>query len=277
MTTNTRKLWLDVDPGHDDATAILMAIHSPGIELLGLSTVHGNTNGQNTAINAARCLVAFAAAPNVLVYPGAPKPLIRETKHDPEIHGDDGLGGVEGLPSLEDPRVLARFAKDKKTGEIISADVGMATAIRREWKDGKGCKTTIVACGPETNLALFFAVHPELIPAVEEIVFMGGGIGLGNRSAVAEFNILCDPHSAQIVFDVPLPKFMVPLNVTHTAILTRPIHAQLLSGIPSPDISEKDPLPPAKTPLRHTLHTLVSFFAESYETIFNFTDRKSVV
>lgn len=61
----------------------------------------------------------------------------------------------------------------------------MATAIRREWKDGKGCKTTIVACGPETNLALFFAVHPELIPAVEEIVFMGGGIGLGNRSAVA--------------------------------------------------------------------------------------------
>lgn len=79
-------------------------------------------------------------------------------------------------------------------------------------------------------------------------------------------------HAAQITFDVPLPKVMVPLNVTHTAIVTRSIRAQLLSGVPSPDISDTDPLPPAKTPLRQTLDTLVSYFSAAYASVFRFTE-----
>lgn len=127
----------------------------------------------------------------MLVHPGAPKPLLRETKHDLEIHGIDGLGGVEGLPPSNDPNVLARFARDPLTNRIIGAVEGMANHINKVWNSGNGSKVTIVACGPQTNIALFFSLHPELIEALEEVVFMGGGVGLGNRSAVAGISFIC--------------------------------------------------------------------------------------
>jgi len=143
-------------------------------------------------LNAARCLFAFGAkSDEVRVYPGADVPLLLPAKHDPEIHGVDGLGGVEGLPALDDPRVLAFFENDDD-GKRSRALDGMSKAIRKTWLGGSGRKVTVVASGPMTNIALFVSVYPDLLEAVEEIVFMGGGVGVGNRSAVAEFNILCD-------------------------------------------------------------------------------------
>jgi len=91
-------------------------------------------------------------------------------------------------------------------------------------------KVSIVSCGPMTNLALFISVYPELLYCVEEIVFMGGGVGIGNRGAVAEFNVLCDPEAAQIVLNAPVKKTMIPINVTHTAIVTHDIHSKILGG-----------------------------------------------
>jgi uridine nucleosidase len=161
-----------------------------------------------------------------------------------------------------------------------------------------------------TNLAVLLTVRPELIECIEEIVFMGGGVGIGNRSAVAEYNILCDrtsqnftslqlimssnSHSlssaeaAQIVLDAPVKKTMIPLNVSHTAIFTSTIHRRLLSGSSStqtpqgqgegglplhhPGESLLQSLPPPATPLRNTLSALLLFFAHTYKETFNFID-----
>ncbi|KAG6854357.1 hypothetical protein C0991_007862 [Blastosporella zonata] len=263
----SRYVWLDVDPGHDDATAILLALHCQNIELFGVSTVHGNAPSDCTAINAARCLVAFGSKRNIKVHRGADKPLIVPAKHDPEIHGPDGLGGVEGLPDVADPTLRSWFAIDDD-GEPISALEGMARAIKKVWNKGDGKQVTVVSCGPMTNIALFIVAYPELLPAVEEFVFMGGGVGMGNRSAVAEFNIMCDPHAAQIVLDAPVRTVMIPINVSHTAIVTKAIHRELLS----PGSPEVDALPSASTNLRHTLSTLIGFFADSYKSTFGFND-----
>ncbi|KAH7877112.1 Inosine/uridine-preferring nucleoside hydrolase domain-containing protein [Lentinula edodes] len=274
MSDSIKTIWLDVDPGHDDATAIMLAINLPNIHLLGISTTHGNASSYHTAINAARCILAFGGAQlGIKVYPGASKPLLLQAKHDPEIHGPDGLGGVEGLPAVDDSAVLAMIAKDEE-GETVRALDGMAQHIKQTWKNGAGRKVTVVSCGPLTNLALFISVYPELVDAVDQFVFMGGGVGLGNRSAVAEFNILCDPHAAQIVLDAPVPAVMIPINITHTAIVTRDIHRRLLSPSPIPDSlpDTKSSLPAASTPLRHTLSTLISFFADSYKSTFGFND-----
>ncbi len=146
---------------------------------------HGNTTIENTKINAARCLHAFAAPEHIKVYGGAAAPLLRPARHDAEIHGHHGLGGVEGLPSADSDLVRERIASDH-----IPAVEAIATAISQMWNAGAGSKVSVVASGPLTNIALFVSVYPHLLDAIEQIVFMGGGIGVGNRSAVAgAFNI----------------------------------------------------------------------------------------
>jgi uridine nucleosidase len=122
--------------------------------------------------NAARCLHAFGASdryPDIRVYPGASKPLIRPAKHDPEIHGVDGLGGVEGLPDPESPDVARWLAKDAD-GSNTRALEGMAHHIKKTWKNGAGHKVSIISSGPMTNIALFVTVYPDLLEAVEEFV-----------------------------------------------------------------------------------------------------------
>jgi uridine nucleosidase len=125
-------------------------------------------------------LHAFAAPEHIKVYAGAIAPLLRPARHDAEIHGQGGLRGVEGLPPTDSDSVRARIASDNRPAiEVIAA------AISETWNAGAGAKVTIVASGPLTNIALFVSVYPHLLEAIERIVFMGGGIGIGNRSAVA--------------------------------------------------------------------------------------------
>lgn len=274
MTNNRIPVWLDCDPGHDDAIAILLAVHCPNIHLLGVSTTHGNASATDTHANAVRLLHAFKAPVDVHAHRGAIKPLMRPARHDPEIHGEDGLGGVEGLPNLDDPAVNERVQLD---GRRPASD-GMAKAIKNTYLNGS--KVTVITTGPMTNLAVLITTHPELCEAIEEIVFMGGGVGMGNRSAVAEYNILCDPEAAQIVLDCPVKKTMVPLNVTHTCVFTSEINRKLLSGLDGSqeDLSSTEPdptatqgeMPKAATPLRHTLSTLILFFASTYKSTFGF-------
>ncbi|KAF7332358.1 RNA polymerase I-specific transcription initiation factor RRN3 [Mycena kentingensis (nom. inval.)] len=274
LLSTMKTVFLDIDPGHDDATALLLALHSLEINLLGISTTHGNASSDWTMRNAARCLHAFGAAtryPDVRVFPGAVKPLIRPAKYAPSIHGVDGLGGVEGLPDAQSPEVEKWIARDDR-GEVIRALDGLSGAVRRTWDGGRGKKVFVISCGPMTNIALFVSVYPDLLEGVEEFVFMGGGVGMGNMSPVAEFNILCDPHAAQIVLNAPVKKVMIPLNVTHTAIVTRAIHAKLLSPSTAPLQDAASPLPRASTSLRHMLSTLISFFADTYKTTFGFND-----
>ncbi|EIW76317.1 uridine nucleosidase [Coniophora puteana RWD-64-598 SS2] len=270
-------VWLDVDPGHDDATAIMLALHSPNIRLLGVSSVHGNTSVDDTTRNAARCLHAFGAPPHIRVHRGAAKPLLRPVRHDPEIHGEDGLGGVEGLAYAESPEVQAYLARDEDGNPVPALD-GMVDAIKNTWRKGDGQKVTVISSGPMTNIAMFVSQYPDLLVAVEQFVFMGGGVGLGNRSAVAEFNILCDPEATQIVLDAPVKTVMIPINVTHKAIATRYQHARLRSSsFQTPDnittfCSDDAPLPIPSNNVRHTLSTIVSFFADTYKSTFGFHD-----
>ena len=116
--------------------------------------------------NAARCLHAFAAPASVKVYPGATQPLLRPARYDAEIHGEGGLGGVEGLPSFETEAVKDRLSSHSATAKAID---GMADAVRDIWKNGKGTKVTLVTSGPMTNIALFVSVHPELHDGIGEL------------------------------------------------------------------------------------------------------------
>ena len=147
---------------------------------------HGNTTVENTKLNAARCLHAFAAPEHIKVYGGAVAPLLRPARYDAEIHGQGGLGGVEGLPPANSDSVRARIAASDGHGTSNRPAIeAIAAAISQTWNAGAGAKVTIVASGPLTNIALFVSVYPHLLDAIERIVFMGGGIGVGNRSAVA--------------------------------------------------------------------------------------------
>ncbi|GAA5901574.1 hypothetical protein JCM8208_001543 [Rhodotorula glutinis] len=269
-------VWLDCDPGHDDAVAILMALQLPEIDLRGISAVYGNASLHNTTRNAARCLVAFGSpeqAQRTPIYAGAAKPLIRLVRHDDEIHGEDGLGGVEGLPASDDPAVVAKL--DETKGQ--SAVLAMADAAR-SLPDGE--QLALVATGSMTNVALFVSMFPDLVrDKVAQVVIMGGANGCpGNRSPTAEFNIMIDPHAASILFDAEVPVVMAPLNVTHTALFRHDDHKSLLvppSALPSlPESTPDATASPAKahTPLRHTLSTLLTFFAKTYADVFAFNE-----
>ena len=115
-------------------------------------------------MNAARTLHAVAAPPHIKVHPGAAKPLLRLARHDPQIHGIDGLGGVEGLLPATDTEVVSRIAK--RDGQVVRAIDGIAAAVRDTWRDGTGSQVTVVSTGPMTNIALFVSVYPELLDAI---------------------------------------------------------------------------------------------------------------
>ncbi|GAA5921816.1 hypothetical protein JCM3775_001838 [Rhodotorula graminis] len=268
--TKRTKVWLDCDPGRDDLVAILLALHLPSLELLGLSSVHGNATIEHMTYNAVRVLCSFATPEQIAstpVHKGAERPLLVRPKEGASVHGVDGLGGVEGLLDMSDPTVAAKQAEALKGNAIL----GLADACRG-LQDGE--QMTLIATGSLTNVALFAQVFPDLlVDKVARIVAMAGAEGRGNKSPVAESNVYCDPHAASIVFDAPVPVILCPLNLTHTALFTPTIHRQLLEGLPShfPPTPPLTPtngnstLPRALTPLRHTLSTNLAFFAEAYK------------
>ena len=191
-------ILLDCDPGHDDAIAILLALASPELELVGITTVSGNQTLDKTTANALRVL-EFAGRPDVPVYAGADRPFIRARDVAAHVHGESGLDGPDLPPPSGAPR----------EGHAVDY---LADEIRR--RDGK---ITLVPTGPLTNIGLLFSLHPDARP--ERIVLMGGSIGEGNRTPAAEFNIWADPEAAQRVFVEGLDTTMVGLDVTHRALI----------------------------------------------------------
>jgi inosine-uridine nucleoside N-ribohydrolase len=190
---------LDCDPGHDDAIALLLAIASPEVELIGVTTVAGNTTIDKATNNALRIL-ELAGRSDIPVYRGANRPFIRPQDVAAHVHGESGLDG----PALPQP--------SGREQELHAVDY-LAQEIRA--RDGK---VTLVPTGPLTNIGLLFALHPDVRP--ERLVIMGGAIGEGNRTPAAEFNIWADPEAAQRVFLEGLDTTMVGLDVTHRALIT---------------------------------------------------------
>ena len=189
---------LDVDPGHDDAVAIMLACGAPDLELLAVTTVAGNVPLEKTTRNALRIL-SLIGRPEVPVAAGASSPLYRPLHTAEKIHGESGLDGPEIPDSF--------FAPDERGAVELIADTLRTTPE----------PVTLVPVAPLTNVALFLREHPELKERVARISLMGGSIGLGNTTPAAEFNVYVDPEAAREVFESGLPITMSGLDVTHRA------------------------------------------------------------
>lgn len=195
-------LLLDCDPGIDDMVAILVAVASPDIDLLGVTTVGGNVGLTATTRNA-RAVLALAGRSDVPVAAGAPRSLVRVTRRGGEdVHGDDGLGGIR----LAEPEVPVdpRHAIDFLAATIDAADEPV----------------TLVATGPLTNVALLYARYPSVAARLARLVVMGGSIGAGNVTPAAEFNIWFDPEAAYRVLTSPgldpaVPVTLIGLDITY--------------------------------------------------------------
>ncbi|MER3462279.1 MAG: ribonucleoside hydrolase [Armatimonadota bacterium] len=190
-----RKIILDCDPGHDDAVAIMLALASPELEVLGITTTYGNVGLERTTRNA--LVVQEVIGTSVGVYPGTDRPLVRDRISAEAVHGISGLEG----PDLPQPR---QQPQGKHAVHFIIESVLAHPG-----------EVTLVPTGALTNIALAMRMEPKIVPLIRQIVLMGGSIDIGNWSPSAEFNILCDPHAAKIVFEAAVPLMMCGLNLTH--------------------------------------------------------------
>ncbi|HEV8295819.1 MAG TPA: nucleoside hydrolase [Acidimicrobiales bacterium] len=186
---------LDCDPGIDDAFAILTAARNT--ELIAITTVNGNVSVDKTTRNA--LVVAQLAALDVPVHRGAAVPLVAPVHDAARVHGESGLVGAN-LPPLE------------RSPEGTDA-VGCLLGLTRQRDD-----IHLVAIGPLTNVAIAIRTDPDFARRLASLTIMGGGVGMGNVTASAEFNIWSDPEAAAIVFDAGIPIRTIPLNVTHQVL-----------------------------------------------------------
>lgn len=198
-----KKVILDVDTGIDDAIAIMLALASPELDVIGITTVSGNIDLESATRNTLKVLKLIGRE-DVPVYKGAVKPLWRAIRYATEVHGHCGLAGQlnDIEPGEAQNRTAGDFIKDqleKYPGEI-----------------------TLIMTGPETNLGVLLMQERSLALKFKEIIVMGGvAEGRGNESPVAEFNIAIDPEAADLVFHSGAPLTMVGLDVTRKALLRK--------------------------------------------------------
>ena len=198
-----RKIIIDTDPGQDDAVAILLALASDELEVMGITTVAGNVPLALTQRNA-RIVCELAGRTDVPVFAGASRPMVRSLVTAEYVHGKSGLNG----PGLWEPTMPLR--KEHAVDYIIKT--------LRTHRDGA---VTLCVLGPLTNIALALIQAPDIAVHIREIVLMGGGFFEGgNTTPAAEFNIYVDPHAAKVVFGAGIPLVVMPLDLTHKALTT---------------------------------------------------------
>lgn len=190
-----------MDPGHDDALALMLALGSPGLEVLAVTTVAGNAPLEKTTNNALR-LLSFLGRGDVPVGAGAKRPLSGRLVTAESIHGPSGLDGPEIPP--------AGFGPDPR---------GAVELIAKTLREARR-PVTLIPTGPLTNVATLLCEHPEAKKKIARISLMGGSIGPGNTTPAAEFNVYVDPEAAKEVFGSGLPVTMCGLDVTHQARVT---------------------------------------------------------
>ena len=199
-----RRIIIDADPGKDDAVAILLALaRSDALEVLALTAVAGNVPLARTERNA-RCLLELGGRPDIPVYAGCARPLVRPPLTAEHVHGATGLHGLD----LPDPAAPCRpeHAVDALIGMIRGSDPGTVT---------------LCMLGPATNLAVALAKAPDIAARVQEVVWMAGARSEGgNVTPAAEFNVHADPEAAQAVLGSGIPLTLLPLDLTHQVQLT---------------------------------------------------------
>lgn len=239
MTPDQRRpvpILLDCDPGHDDAVAILLALGSPEVRLLGITTCFGNCAVADATRNAQRVL-ALAGRADVPVAVGAAGPLVGATALGNYVHGVSGLDGPE-LPEPLAPPV----AED-------------AVAFLRRQLTEADEPVTLVVTGPMTNAGRLLRDHPDVVPHIGAVVFMGGSTERGNHTPTAEFNTYADPEALDIVLRAGVPVRMVGLNLTHQALAT-PAVVERMRAI--------------STDVGRTCAAWMGFFGDSYHRLWEF-------
>ena len=202
--TKQHSIIIDTDPGQDDAVAILLALASPEIDVLGIVAVAGNVPLHLTEVNT-RKICELAGKTDIKVYAGASRPLLRKLVTAEYVHGKTGLDG----PDLPEPTMplQAQFGVDF-----------IVETLRNEPAN----TVTLCPLGPLTNIALALIKAPDIAPRIKQIVLMGGGcFEGGNVTPAAEFNIYVDPHAAAVVFQSGVPITVMPLDMTHKALTTK--------------------------------------------------------
>lgn len=203
--TAPRRIIIDTDPGQDDAVAILLALASPEIEVLGITTVAGNVPLALTQRNA-RKVCELAGRADVRVFAGCDAPLERKLVTAEHVHGKTGLDGVP----LPDPTMALQ-------------DAHAVDFIVETLRSEPAGSVTLCPLGPLTNIAKAFRRAPDIVERVHEVVLMGGAyFEVGNITPAAEFNIFVDPEAADIVFRSGAALVVMPLDVTHKALTTAP-------------------------------------------------------
>lgn len=209
-----RRLIIDTDPGLDDAVAILLALAAADeLEVLGIVAVAGNLPLSQTERNARR-ICELAERPDVPVYAGCARPMLRPLATAERVHAETSRDQL----LLPDPTMVpqAQHGVDFLIETLRSADPGTIT---------------LCALGPLTNIAMALVKAPEIAGQIHELVLMGGaGFELGNVTPAAEFNIHVDPHAAAIVMNSGIPITMIPLDVTHQ-VLSTPLRIEALRSL----------------------------------------------
>lgn len=199
-----QKIIIDTDPGQDDAVAILLALASPELEVLGVVAVAGNVPLPLTEVNA-RKVVELSGRTDIPVFAGCAAPLARPLVTAEHVHGKTGLDGIE-LPAPTLP---------------LQAQDGVDFIVETLRREEAG-SVTLVPIGPLTNIAEAFRRAPDVITRVQQIVLMGGAyFEVGNITPAAEFNIYVDPEAAAEVFAAGVPLVVLPLDATHETITSR--------------------------------------------------------
>ncbi len=196
-----KKIIIDTDPGQDDAVAILLALASPELNVLGITCVAGNVELELTTLNALK-ICELAEKRDTMVFAGAVKPLSRSLVTAKHVHGRTGLDGIE----LPEPKM--------KILDANAVDFIIETLLASESEE-----ITLCALGPLTNVAKALIKEPKIKSKIDQIVLMGGGFFEGgNITPAAEFNIFVDPESASIVLNSGVKIVMIPLDVTHKVL-----------------------------------------------------------
>jgi len=196
------KIVIDTDPGQDDALAILLALGSPELEVLGITCVAGNVPLSLTTRNA-RLVCELARRRDVKVFAGCDRPMVRDLVTAEHVHGETGLDG----PDWAEPTMPLQdgHAVDWLVETLMGADNG---------------EITLCPVGPVTNIAMAMVREPRIIPKIGRIVTMGGGYFVGgNVTPAAEFNVYVDPHAADVMYRSGVPIVTMSLDVTHQALM----------------------------------------------------------